>query len=250
MTDPAAGLQFDTAEPKSGSTQDVRCAACGDQLAMYFQVNAAIACRRCKDRVVAARGGSHLPALVKATALGLVAAAGGSALYYGVAVLTGYEIGLISIVVGLLVGFAVRKGSRARGGWRYQALAMFLTYLAIASTYVPRVLAEMAKHERPAAAAPAGGAPVAPSPGEGPRTAEIAKPPAATEPAPGAGNLLVAIAMLLAFTLALPFLAGFDNLMGLFIIAIGLYEAWKVNRAPPFSVTGPYTVGVSGTNVA
>ena len=34
---------------------------------------------------------------------------------------------LVGIAVGLLIGYAVRKGARGRGGWRYQALAMVLT---------------------------------------------------------------------------------------------------------------------------
>jgi ABC-type uncharacterized transport system permease subunit len=49
--------------------------------------------------------------------------------------------------------------------------------------------------------------------------------------------------MLLALTLALPFLGGLENAMGLLIIGIGLYEAWKVNRIPALSVSGPYAVG-------
>jgi hypothetical protein len=245
MGDPVSGLQFDTAEPTRESTGDVRCVSCGDALDSYFEVNRAVACKHCKDKAVAAFGGSHLPTLVKATALGLAAAVAGSALYYGIAVLTGYEIGLISIVVGLLVGFAVRKGSRGRGGWRYQALAIFLTYLAIASTYVPRVFSAMEEQKTQHATATPTGAPAgspAPAAGDPAGTGTSAPAAEAAEP-PTVGGFLVAIATLFALTLALPFLAGFDNLMGLVIIAIGLYEAWKVNRAPALSVTGPYTVG-------
>jgi hypothetical protein len=49
--------------------------------------------------------------------------------------------------------------------------------------------------------------------------------------------------VLAGITLVLPFLLGVENLMGLIIIAIGLYEAWKVNRAAPFTVSGPFAVG-------
>lgn len=55
--------------------------------------------------------------------------------------------------------------------------------------------------------------------------------------------MLAAVGLLIVFTLALPFLAGLDNIMGLVLIAIGLYEAWKVNKAAPFKVSGPYLVG-------
>jgi len=199
---------------------------------------------------VRSAGRSHVPTLLAAAGLGLVAAAVGSAIYYAVAKVTGYEIGLISIVVGLLVGFAVRKGSRARGGWRYQALAIFLTYLAIASTYVPRVFEAM---EAEKAGAPAGAA--APAPGAAPGAAPSPAPAPAAAPSPspapaeqggqdaGGGSVAVALLVLLGFTLALPFLAGLDNVMGLVLIAIALYEAWKVNRIPPLSVSGPFAVG-------
>ena len=58
-------------------------------------------------------------------------------------------------------------------------------------------------------------------------------------------SVLLAFGALFAFTLALPFLSGFDNIMGLVIIAIALYEAWKVNRAARFVVSGPYRVGAA-----
>jgi hypothetical protein len=40
--------------------------------------------------------------------------------------------------------------------------------------------------------------------------------------------------------------------MGLFIIAIGVYEAWKINRRLPLTITGPYRVGApaAGTTAA
>lgn len=245
MSESSTSLQFDTAEPVAPAAADVRCAACGDALASYFEVNGAVACGRCKDTAVTARGGSHAGSLLRATGLGLVAAALGAAVYYAVAALTGYEIGLISIAVGLLVGFAVRKGSRGRGGWRYQALAMFLTYAAIASTYVPRVFQAAKEQERSAATVQTPAPAAAPLPAEAPASGAPATAPTPEAAPVGLGAFLGAVGMLLALSLALPFLAGFDNVMGLVLIAIGLYEAWKVNRLTPFSVTGPYQVGAA-----
>jgi len=40
----------------------------------------------------------------------------------------------------------------------------------------------------------------------------------------------------------LPFLDVSSNLIGLFIIAIALYEAWKLTRALPLSVLGPFAI--------
>lgn len=61
--------------------------------------------------------------------------------------LTGYSIGLVAIVVGAVVGLAVRKGARGRGGWVYQGMAIILTYLAIAASYVPDVIKAIEKGE-------------------------------------------------------------------------------------------------------
>ena len=47
---------------------------------------------------------------------------------------------------------------------------------------------------------------------------------------------------LLSIALASPFLSGTHNIMGLFIIGIGLYEAWKLTRAMPVNVLGPFSI--------
>lgn len=251
MTSVTPELQFEHAESSENGTPApaVACVACKTSLTSYFEVNGRIACERCRDAVAAARGAPHTGPMLRATGLGLLAAIAGSLIYYAVAKLTGYEFGLISVVVGLLVGLAVRKGSRGRGGWRYQALAMFLTYAAIASTYVPRVF-EAVKKQRVQTAAPA---PTATAPTSSGAAGQVPAGGAAiARSAPGTGNgsahlsgagVLAAVGLLIVFTLALPFLAGLDNIMGLVLIAIGLYEAWKVNKAAPFKVSGPYLVG-------
>ena len=84
-------------------------------------------------------GKSVSGAFVRAAALGLGAAVVGSAVWYGIVRATEREWGLIAIVVGLFVGFAVRKGAGGRGGWQYQALAMVLTYVSITGSNVPLV---------------------------------------------------------------------------------------------------------------
>ncbi len=235
-------LQFEHAETTSDAAapSGVTCVGCKTEITSYYEVNGSPVCERCRSAVLAARRAPHAGPMLRATGLGLVAAVAGSLIYYAIAELTGYEFGLISIVVGLMVGFAVRKGARARGGWRYQALAMFLTYAAIASTYVPRVL-EAVRQERGGAASAPATAPAAATDQGAP-----AEPAAAQGTEAGAmsgGQLLVALGLLIVFALALPFLAGFDNIMGRVLIAIALYEAWKVNRAARLQISGPYQVG-------
>ncbi|HET9552593.1 MAG TPA: hypothetical protein VFP50_06450 [Anaeromyxobacteraceae bacterium] len=165
-------LQFERAELDASpapatpeAAAPVACAACGAQVRTYFSVNGLTACRRCHDAAVARHGGSHLPTLVKALGLGFLAALIGAAIYFAVAKITGYEIGLVAIVVGLLVGKAVKLGAGGRGGWRYQALAVALCYLSIAMSYGAFVVAELAKRSeaRAAEARAAPGAPAATS---------------------------------------------------------------------------------------
>lgn len=250
MSETTPELQFEQAEPSEAeATQDVQCVGCGQALSSYFEVNGRVACERCKDKLLASRSASHVPGLLRASALGALAAALGAGIYYAVSEITGYEFGLMSIVLGLMVGFAVKRGSKGRGGWRYQALAMFLCYASICSTYVPRVIAAVRKERSAKAAAstaqPPNSAPVAQS---SVAAGEAATPAAAPAPRqrPSAAAALKGLGLFAFFTLALPFLAGAQNLMGIVIIGIGLYEAWKVNRAPPFSMSGPFAVGVAG----
>jgi hypothetical protein len=74
---------------------------------------------------------------MRAAGLGLGAASVGALLWYGVAALTGYQLGIIAVVVGVLVGAAVKRGGGGRGGLPLQLLAMVLTYAAIATSYLP-----------------------------------------------------------------------------------------------------------------
>ena len=132
---------------------------------------------------------------------------------------------------------------------------MFLTYASIVSTYVPDILKALDQPppaESTQAEAPAGtGATPAPAePGATPATAHPdgtaapagaeAADPGALGPAEGLAAVALALLFLIALAFAAPFLGGFENIMGIIIIGIGLYEAWKMNRATPVVITGPY----------
>jgi len=66
---------------------------------------------------------------------------------------------------------------------------------------------------------------------------------AAAKEMPTFGQFILAVLALLAFAAALPFLAGVENLVGLLIIAIGLWQAWKLNQRKELDITGPFTAG-------
>ena len=73
------------------------------------------------------------------------AALAGCALYAAVAILLHAEIGLIAILVGWMVGKAIRHGSYGRGGRPQQILAVALTYFAITTSYIPVILYQAAR---------------------------------------------------------------------------------------------------------
>ena len=125
-------LQFERAEPTAAASGPTSCTVCKQPLqGAYYAINGRPVCASCREKVAQhAAAGSFITALL----FGLGAAVVGAGIYFGIEALTGYEFGLVAIVVGLLVGTAVRKGSRGQGGWRYQVLAIGLTYLAVVVT--------------------------------------------------------------------------------------------------------------------
>jgi hypothetical protein len=195
------------------------------------------------ERAEAPSGGPRR--FLVASGLGLFAAVAGGLVWFGVRRVTGHEIGLIALGVGFLVGMAVRMGAKGRGGWRYQALAMFLTYTGVALNYAPDIARILILHNRSQAATANVMAAAAPST---PRVSAGVKTPAAKEPArgspapaPGSGSVakfVIAAAIVIGLSYASPFLSGMQNILGLLIIGFALYEAWKLNRRMP--IQGSY----------
>jgi hypothetical protein len=233
---PATSLQFDHEE--SDAPQVVDCGKCGERIpSVYYEVAGTLLCERCKFARESAPEGSRVGRFGLAFIAGLGTAIAGSLLYFGVSALTGYEFGLIAIVVGFGVGKAVHWGSKARGGWRYQALAVGLTYLSIVGTYVPPLFQGLeAASEAQEAAKPAAVAT------KGTVAAASVTAPAA-EPRVGLGEFVLALVVVVGMVMAAPFLAGFQNIIGLLIISFGLFEAWKINRKSEEVVTGPFRLG-------
>ena len=259
----ATDLQFDRAEfaqPKSGA---VTCSICKQPVHdAYFHINGLVACAACKERIETSGAGRvTMIGFGKSLLFGTGAAIVGGVVWYAICELTGYQLGLIAVVIGLLVGVAVRKGSRGWGGWQYQTLAMVLTYFAIAGTYVPALLQDPAlrRPRNPHHAAQQTGQ-SRPSPDSNTNNQSgsdtTTSNPSTDEPPPhnqsGAATTLaglpaplrhmIGIALLFAVACAIPILLGFKNFIGLIIIGIALYEAWKINRRVPLEITGPYKI--------
>lgn len=204
-TSPPSALQFDRAELDEApeGREAPACGFCRAPLrSSYFDINGRMACESCRWKIEEQfKKRPGMGAFLRAAGAGLGAAIAGSAIYFAVRELTGYEIGLISILVGYMVGRSVRWGGRGRGGWAYQTLALALTYMAIVSSYVPLLITEV---------------------GDRMSTAAIV--------------VLAVVA---------PFLAGFKNILGLVIIAFGLWQAWKLNQRPKITILGPLDLGAA-----
>ena len=249
---PSAGdepLQFDKAEVAFSGLRV--CASCQGRFDReYFEAGGKFICPACAGILADDRTAY----LLRAALFGAGAALVGTLVWFLVIKLSGSEFGLIAIAVGLFVGFAVRYGARGRGGARYQALAMALTYFSITASYVPLVIEGMGGSDGagdgahgPSKDAATGSA----APALTGERAPLAVPtePAAAPLAPAgahrasAGSVAVALLLVFGIALASPFLAGFSNIMGILIIGIALYEAWKLNKR--IVVTGPYQMSAA-----
>jgi len=197
-------LQFEKAEFGEEPPSQT-CAGCKAPLVgEYWEVNGLIVCRTCRDGIQRELGGgAGMEGFLRALGLGGGAAALGFGIYFAVLAITGYEIGLIGILVGYMVGRAVRKGSGGRGGRGFQVLAVFLTYTAICASYLASALREM----------------------ETTRGVDVLR--------------------LVPLSYAMPFLLGFENVIGWVIIGFALWEAWRINRRLTLQMSGPHAIAVA-----
>jgi hypothetical protein len=214
-------LQFDhadfTAAPASAPvtaaapvSTALTCAGCGQPIEdAYFEIQGHVVCGRCRDNVIARfTGGPEGARFARAALYGIGAAVAGAALCLLVRVVMGTLIWLVYIVAGYMVGAAVRKGSGARGGWRYQVLAAFLTYSAIVLWTVPLFIGQLIKQ---------------------------------------GVNVWPYLATVVATAFGLPVLAARQNVIGVVIVGVALWQAWRMNRKLALPIRGPFQVGGSNS---
>lgn len=240
-------LQFETVE--GARSQGVSCSVCQAALTTeYHELNGQPACAVCRARAEAGRDKDRGWNMFLLAALyGFGAAIAGGFLYWGFVKVTNFELGLMAIAVGWLVGKAVMKGSNSRGGRRYQWLAVALTYFSITISYGALIVEAMMKQPAEAtqpdksAVLQGGGGGGAAQP---PKPIETPRPPAPANAGPvTAGQAAIGLGFFFLLILASPFLTGFSNVIGWVIIAIGLWEAWKHTAEVPFITGGPYPLG-------
>ena len=89
-------------------------------------------CADCTNKAEAAfEEESREPKVPLALLLGLVAAVVGCVLWYAVVVITNYELGIVAIAIGWLVGSAVSIGAGRKRGLILQIMAVLITLVAL-----------------------------------------------------------------------------------------------------------------------
>lgn len=237
-------IQFDKAVPQGGGPS--ACMNCKTPLAnQYFSLNKQIVCPNCKTVIEQSfQGGSAASRVLKALFWGIPAGILGAGIYYGIRAATGYEFGLISILIGYAVGFGVRKGSGFRGGLPYQIIAVLITYIAICSTWVPYIITGMvnAQHAEATSDKIISSSTPSPQPGQDLKTdtqntAQTSTTLSTKKEVPVTLIWYVAAAVI---SLGIPFMLGFSNILGILIIGFGVYQAWQMNKKVKLVFEGPF----------
>jgi hypothetical protein len=236
--------QFATAE--YAGSGDV-CKSCNQPISgSYFRVNGSLACERCTTQLQNQIPKDNHAAFVRALSFGIGAAILGLIGYAAFSIITGIQIGYISLAVGWLVGKAMRTGSRGVGGLRYQIAAALFTYAAVSMAAIPIYFSQISKDKatkppqaktapaNPGAAANDAETDDSASSSGGATPARTAKPKM---------NRLAALGLLALIGLASPFLElqdPFHGAIGLIILFVGIRFAWQQTGAPKIDIVGPF----------
>lgn len=210
-----------------GAGTALRCVSCAREIRdVYFAVGDAAVCDSCRaglsDHFDAGAGGAGL---LRASVFGVGAGLAGAILWTVITEMSGYQIGLVALVVSWMVGTAVHRGSGGFGGPLYQGIAVVLTYLAIVSTYMPGIFGMLESQSRAAAVS------------ESQDSESTVYPAEDFELTPELVILVVGLAV------SLPFLTLLDAPIGSLIIAFALYDAWRRNKRVSIAFSGPLRVG-------
>jgi len=234
--------QFATAEYASPSGKEV-CKSCGQTISgAYYRVNGALACQHCVTQLQNQTPKDSHSAYVRGIVFGLGGAILGLILYSGFGIITGIEIGYLSLAVGYIVGKAIRMGSRGLGGRRYQIAAVLLTYFAVSMSAVPIGISMAIKDAKtkphPAVTTESTGSGTsAESKGNTSPEESVAKHEAQ---GPSAGKLIGALFF---YGIASPFLElenPVNGALGIIILLVGIRIAWRITGAPEIDILGPF----------
>jgi hypothetical protein len=239
-------LQFDRVAvggpaAEGQSTPAVVCAGCQTRLETdYYEINGRPFCGSCRGQIetLAETPRGLLPFAIAAV-FGLGAALAGAAIYYAVVAVTHFEIGLVAILIGYMVGYAVRKGAGGRGGLRFQILAAVLTYAAVGVAYTVLAVRADIDRNRVTQAKPAQALPDSP-------TQELADRSGTSN---SGRPLVLALAYTVVFVAVVPVLVIVGSmpsgLINALIIFFGIRQAMRMTAAPVLRISGPFRIGTT-----
>jgi hypothetical protein len=248
-------ISFDDAHAPATS---VPCSRCERPLTEYWTLDGAVLCESCAETLKEERTSSEGAAgrVGKAFAFGLGGMLVGAGVWYGVAKITDYEIGIIAILLGWLVGKGIYAGSGRRGGIGYQVMAVLVTYFGIGCATLPFAMEEFAKQDVAvvdSAAAPAADSTPIAAMSDSQLDQEMRRLDSAIaagksleeDAAPTAVAFGVGLLALVALTLSLPVLVvmGGGSVISVIIYGIALFEAWKLTKGTVPEISGPHPVG-------
>lgn len=198
-------IQFDKAD--YGGSGMGNCANCNKPIGeTYWHANGLNVCGDCAELLKNSNQPIPSRALLKGAAYALGAAICCSFVYAAIVIATNYDLALIAIAVGWLVGRATRIGTAGFGGRKVQIIAVAATYISICGTLYFQALYSLRS--------------------EGKGDVGIF------------GHLIMAV-----LSMGKPFLElgdGFGGIIGLAILFFGLQQAWNMTKAFPVEVAGPY----------
>lgn len=201
-------IQFEKAE-YSGPSPVGNCANCGKPIEnTYWHANGMNVCADCADLLSKTQQSPSKRLLTKGALYALGAAICCSFVYAAIVIITNYDLALIAIAVGWLVGRATRIGTGGIGGRAVQIIAVVATYISISGTLYFQAVWGLSK--------------------EGKTIESIF------------GHLFMFV-----ISMGKPYFElqeGFSGLIGLLILFFGLQQAWQMTRSAPITLEGPYNV--------
>lgn len=209
MTTPPAEEPLDFSTAPASGTAAPTCAGCKRTLTdEYWTIGRAVVCASCRDNIMTAEAAATYPRFGRAVLYGIGGMLAGAIVWYIVEKVLNLEIGFIAILLGYLVGRAIRLGAQNRGGLRYQILAVVLTYIGISLAYAPFLI----------------------------EAAQVSL-----------GDLVgVGIGRLIWTILGLPVrvvTGSSGGIISLVIYGIAFLQAWKLTAGEPITASGPFQVG-------
>jgi hypothetical protein len=202
-----SSLQFDRADFGANAPSRVVCTSCGKEVVQSYYTVG--------DRVVCSScherhvdGGSENVRFVRAFIASFGVAIAGAAVWWAIGTFLHFQLSLVAIAIGFGVARAIIWGTGGRTNVFYQVFAVVMTYAGIVFSFIPDLVGNL----------------------------------------DNLSGIDAATALrIIVIAFEAPFLLGVENFIGILIIGIGLWEAWKLTGAGRAAVAGPFSVSPAAT---